>query len=80
MKFEFIAGLVSWSLFVLIFGSKFGRSGLLKPCFRMEGIAKNSFSHMSGLCRFWCHFYMVFDGFGTNFDDFWWLGDRLKIA
>ena len=22
---------------------------------------------------------MVFDGFGTNFDDFWSLGDRLEI-
>jgi hypothetical protein len=35
----------------------------------MEGIAKNSFSHMLGFCN----------GFGINFDDFWSLGDRLEI-
>ena len=23
---------------------------------------------------------MVFNGFGTNFDDFWWLGDKLEIS
>ena len=46
--------------------------------FGVEGIAKTSFSHMSGLCRCWCHFYMVFDGSGTNFDDFWWPGARLE--
>ena len=35
---------------------------------------------MLGLCRFWCYFDMVFDGFGTNFDDFWWLGGMLEIS
>ena len=33
---------------------------------------------MSGLCCFWCHFYMVFDCFRINFDDFWWPGGRLE--
>ena len=56
-----------------------GCLGLQNQAFGGEGIAKTSFSHMSGLCRFWCHFYMVFDGFGTNFDDFWSLEDRLEI-
>ena len=46
----------------------------------MGGIAKNSFSHVLGLYRFWCYFDMVFDGFGTNFDDFWWLGGRLETS
>ena len=67
------------SRFLKILGSQSGRLGLQNQAFGVEGIAKISFSHMSGLCRFWCHFYMVFDGFGTNFDDFWSLGDRLEI-
>ena len=48
--------------------------------FGVGRIAKNSFSHMSGLCRFWYHLYMVFDGFGTNFDDFWWPAGTLETS
>ena len=62
------------------FGSESGCLGLQNQAFGVEGIAKTSFSHMSGLCRFWCHFYMVFDGFGTNFNDFWWPGARLGTS
>ena len=58
------------SLFLKILVSEYGHLGLQNQAFCVEGIAKNSFSHMSGLCRFWCHFYMVFNGFGTNLDDF----------
>ena len=67
-------------LFLKILGSGYGRLGLQNQVFGVEGIAKTSFSHMSGLCRFWCHFYMVFDGSGTNFDDFWWPGGRLETS
>ena len=35
---------------------------------------------MLGLYWFQYHFYLVFDGFGINFDDFWWLGDRLEVS
>ena len=66
--------------FLKILGSESGCLGLQNQAFGVEGIAKTSFSHMSGLCRFWCHFYMVFDGFGTNFDDFWWPGGRLETS
>jgi hypothetical protein len=68
------------SRFLKILGSESGCLGLQNQAFGVEGIAKTSFSHMSGLCRFWCHFYMVFDGFGTNFDDFWWLGGMLETS
>ena len=68
------------SRFLKILGSESGCLGLQNQAFGVEGIAKISFSHMSGLCRFWCHFYMVFDGFGTNFDDFWWPGARLETS
>ena len=68
------------SRFLKILGSEYGCLGLQNQAFGVEGIAKTSFSHMLGLCRFWCHFYMVFDGFGTNFDDFWWPGARLEIS
>ena len=66
------------SSFLKILVSEYGRLGLQNQAFGVEGIAKTSFSHMSGLCRFWWYFYMVFDGFGTNFDDFWWPGARLE--
>ena len=65
--------------FFKILGSESGCLGLQNHAFGIRGIAKNSFSHMLGLCRFWCHFYMVFDGAGTNFDDFWWLGGMIEI-
>ena len=65
--------------FLKILVSESGCLGLQNHAFGMGGIAKTSFSHMLGLCRFWCHFYMVFDGFGTIFDDFWWPGARLEI-
>ena len=68
------------SRFLKILVSEYGRLGLQNQAFGVEGIAKTSFSHMSGLWRFWCHFYMVFNGFGTNFDDFWWPGARLEIS
>ena len=67
------------SCFLKILGSESGCPGLQNQAFGVAGIAKTSFSHMSGLCRFWYHFYMVFNGFGTNFDDRWWLGNRLEI-
>ena len=67
------------SRFLKILGSESGCLGLQNQAFGVEGIAKSSFSHMSELRRFWCNFYMVFNGFGTIFDDFWWLGDRLEI-
>ena len=67
------------SRFLKILGFESGCLRLQNQAFGVEGIAKTSFSHMSGLCRFWCHFYMVFYGFGTNCDDFWWLGGRLEI-
>ena len=66
------------SRFLKILVSEYGRLGLQDQAFGVKGIAKTSFSHMSGLCRFWYYFYMVFDGFGTNFDDFWWPGARLE--
>ena len=66
------------SRFLKILGSESGCLGLQNQAFGVEGIAKTSFSHMSGLCRFSCYFYMVFDGFGTNFDDVWFLGGRLE--
>ena len=66
--------------FLKILGSESGCLGLQNQAFGVEGIAKASFSHMSGLCRFRCHFHMVFDGFGTNFDDFWWLGGMLETS
>ena len=59
------------SRFLKILGSESGCLGLQNQAFGEEGIAKTSFSLMLGLCRFWCHFYMVFDDFGSNFDDFW---------
>ena len=62
------------SRFLKILGSEYGCLGLQNQAFGVEGIAKTSFSHMSGC------FYMVFDGFGTNFNDFWWLGGRLEIS
>ena len=68
------------SRFLKILGSESGCLGLQNQAFDVEGITKSSFSHMSELCRFWCHFYMVFDGFGTNFDDFWWLGGMLETS
>ena len=58
------------SRFLNILGSESGCLGLQNQAFGVEGIAKTSFSHMSGLCRFWCHLYMVFNGSGTDFDDF----------
>ena len=67
------------SRFLKILGSESGCLGLQNHAFGIGSIAKISFSHMLGLCPFWCHFYMVFNGFGTNFVDFWWLGDRLGI-
>ena len=68
------------SRFLKILGSESGCLGLQNQAFGVEGIAKTNFSHMSGLCRFWWYFYMVFDGFGTNFDDFWWLGGMLETS
>ena len=59
------------SSFLKILRSESGCLGLRNQVFGVEGIAKTCFSHMLGLCRFGCHFYMVFDGFGTIFDDFW---------
>ena len=41
------------SRFLKIFGSESGCLGLQNQGFGVEGIAKTSFSHMSGLCRFW---------------------------
>ena len=66
--------------FFKILGSESGCLGLQNQAFLSEGIAKNSFSHMSGLCRFGCHFSMIFDGFGTNLNDFWWPGGRLETS
>ena len=60
------------SRFLELLGSECGCLGLQRQAFGVEGIAKNSFSHMSG------YFYMVFDVFGINFDDFWWPGGRLE--
>ena len=68
------------SRFLKILGSESGCLGLQNHQFGVEGIAKSSFSHMSELSRFWCYFYMVFDGFGTNCDDFWWPGGRLGTS
>ena len=70
-KHNFFAMRVHRSRFLMSSGSEFGCLGLQNQAFGVEGIAKTSFSHMSGLCLFWCHFYMVFDGSGTNFDDVW---------
>ena len=66
--------------FLKILGSESGCLGLQNQVSGVEGIAKSKFPHMSGLCRFWCYFYMVFDGFGTNFYDFWWPGGRLETS
>ena len=58
MKFQFLFGLVSRSLFAPIFQSKFWRLGLLKLGFRKEVIAKQKFTDINfmdfgvGLCRF----------------------------
>ena len=68
------------SRFLKILGSESGCLGLQNQAFGVEGIAKTSFSHMLGLCRFWCYFYMVFNGFGTNFGDFWWPGGKLETS
>ena len=65
---KFFGMRVCRSRFLKILGSESGCLGLQNQAFGVEGIAKNSFSHMLGLCRFWCYFYMVFDGFGNNFD------------
>ena len=67
------------SRFSKISGSEFGCLGLQNQEFGVGSIAKTSFSHMLGLCRFCYDFNMVFDAFGTNFGDFWWLGDRLEM-
>ena len=66
------------SPFLVISGSASGCLGLQNHVFGVGDVAKNSFSYMLGFCLFGCHFDMVFDGFGTNFDDFWSLGDRLE--
>ena len=44
------------SRFLKILVSEYGRLGLQNQAFGVEGIAKTSFSHMSGLCHFWCNF------------------------
>ena len=67
------------SRFLKILGSESRCLGLQNQAFGVGCIAKTNFSHMSGLCRFWCHFYMVFDGFGINFDDFGGLETGLKF-
>ena len=51
------------SRFLKILVSKYGRLRLQNQAFGGEGIAKTRFSHMSGLCRFRCNFYTIFDGF-----------------
>ena len=76
----FLGMRVCRSRYLMISVSESGCLGLQNQAFFVESVAKTSFSHMLGLCRFWCHFYMVFDGFGTNFDDFWWLGGRLETS
>ena len=58
------------SRFLKILVSEYGSLGLQNQAFGVEGIAKISFSHVLELCRFWCHFYMVFDGLGTNLMNF----------
>ena len=68
------------SRFLKILASESRCLRLQNQAFGVDGIAKTKFSHMSGLCRFWCHFYMVFDGFGINFDDFWWPEARLETS
>ena len=67
------------SRFLRILGSGSGCLGLQNQVFGVGCIAKTCFTHILGLCRFWCHFYMALDGFWTNFDGFWWLGDRLDM-
>ena len=79
-KLCFLACVHAGQVFLKILGSESGCLGLQNQAFGVESIAKNSFSHMSGLCRFWWYFYLVFDGFGTNFDDFWWLGGMLETS
>ena len=68
------------SRFLKILGSESGCLGLQNQAFGVEGIARTSFSHMSGLYRFWCNFYEIFDGFGTKLDDFWWPGATLETS
>ena len=46
------------SRFLKILVSEYGHLGLQNQAFGVEGIAKTSFSHMLGLCWFWCHFYL----------------------
>ena len=62
--------------------SKYGRLGLLKGGFRMEGIMKPSF-HRGWNCDdlgvdlfVFCFFFLRIC---FNFDDFWCLEDRLEI-
>ena len=67
--------------FFKILESESGCLGLQNQAFGgIEGIAKTSFSHMLGLFRFWCHFYMVCDGFGINLMTFRALETGLKFA
>ena len=48
----FLGMRVCRSRFLKIWGSESGCVGLQNQAFRVEGIAKTSFSHMFGLCRF----------------------------
>ena len=75
----FLGVRVCRSHFLTISGSEAGCLGLQNPGLVLEVLRKRGFSHMLGFCCFRCHFYMVVVGFGTNFEDFWWLGDRLEI-
>ena len=62
------------SRFLKILGSESGCLGLQNQAFGVEGIAKISFSHVGIMSILVC------DGFGTNFDDFWWPGARLETS
>ena len=64
-------------VFLKILGSESGCLGLQNQAFSVGCIAKTAFH----ICRDYVDFgvlFMVFDGFGTNFDDFWWPEGRLE--
>ena len=73
LKFQFCLGLVSRSLFVPTFESKFGRMGLQKAGFRIEGIAETNFPQESIFKDFAVDFCRFLEALGTVF-----LGDRLE--
>ena len=62
------------------FGGRIWTSGAPESSIWCGRYCKKQFFIYVGILTILVIFYMVFNGFGTNFDDFWWLGDRLKIS